>query len=350
MSQSILPDKDYSALKQAAYQLSSCTEQIFQEIEQQQTLSRIIDKIRACNDLDSIFNTTATEIRNLLNADRVGVFQFDQDSNWNSGSFMAEDVCEGYPSALKAKVEDHCFGSQFALYYAQGRVQAVSDIYEAGLSDCHIKILSDFEVRANLIVPVLKNDYLWGLICVHQCGHPRRWQPSEIEFVQKISTHFAVALQLSDQFEQVRDQATLLAKIEAQEKSLQRLLSLVKISNRIRQSFDFEVICQTATHEARVTLNVSRVAIYRFNPDWSGDFLFESNELQWNPLVGVMPTIHDTHLQENQGGRYAHNESFSVPDIYEANHSPCHIELLEQFQARAYVIVPIFQRENYGDY
>ncbi len=340
------PVQRLNALQQAAYQLSSCTDQIFQQIEQHQTLTRIIDKIRSSLDLDIIFKTTATEIRQLLNADRVGVFRFTPGSGWDEGEFVSEDVDAEFPSAMAAKVYDHCFGSQFAVYYTQGRVQAVADIYEAGLSDCHVQILEQFQVRANLIVPVLKGDELWGLLCIHQCSAPRRWQLAEIEFVRKIADYFAVALQQAEHLEQIKHQATLLAQVSAQEKSLIRQKALVKITSRIRQSLDFAVICQTATEEVLQLLEADRVTIYRFNADWSGDFLFESVSVDWQPLVGVCPTIEDTHLMETQGGRYAANETFAIADIYTAGHSDCHVALLEEFQAKAYAIAPIFQGDR----
>jgi hypothetical protein len=66
--------------------------------------------------------------------------------------------------------------------------------------------------------------------------------------------------------------------------------------------------------------------------------------------VGTLPIIEDTHLQETKGGRYANNENFAVDDIYQVGHADCHIQLLEQFQAKAYVIVPLFQGQKSGDY
>ncbi len=340
------PDGQFTALRQAAYQLVSCTDQLFKQLEQEQILTSIIDRLRSPLDLDTLFKITATEIRQLLNADRVGVFQFTPGTGWDAGEFVAEDVASEFTSALAAKVFDHCFGSQFAVYYTQGRVQAVADIYNAELSDCHIQILEQFQVRANLIIPVLKGTELWGLLCIHQCSNVRRWQLSEIEFVKKIAVHFAIALQQADYLEQIKSQATLLAQAAAQEKALTRQKALVKIANQIRQSLQLEATCQTATEEIRHLLAVDRVTIYRFNSDWSGDFLFESVAEDWKPLVGVSPTIEDTHLMETQGGRYAANETFAVADIYAAGHSDCHVALLEQFQAQAYAIAPIFEGDR----
>ena len=340
-------NRQFNTLQHAAYQLASCTDQLFKQIEQQQTLNNIIDRIRSFLDLDIILKTTAKEIRQLLNADRVGVFRFTPGSGWDDGEFVAEDVAPEFPSAMGAKVYDHCFGSQFAVYYTQGRIQAVTDIYKEELSDCHIQILERFQVRANLIVPVLKGEELWGLLCIHQCSNPRRWQLSEIEFIQKISGHFAIALQQSDYLKQLQEQATLRVQAQAQEKALIRQKALLKITNRIRQSFEWEIICKVATEEVRQLLELDRVTICRFNSDWSGEFIFESIANGCQQLVGVSPTIEDIYLMETQGGRYANNKTFAIPDIDIAGYLDCHhMTFLEQFQARAYAIAPIFQNNK----
>ena len=121
-------------------------------IERFQALTSVISRIRESLDLETIFKTTVTEVRQLLQADRVAVFRFDPTQDW-AGEFVSEDVAPEFDSALTAAVYDHCFGGQFAEQYSVGRIQAVADIYEAGLSECHVQILGQFQVRANLVVP-----------------------------------------------------------------------------------------------------------------------------------------------------------------------------------------------------
>ncbi len=51
----------------------------------------------------------------------------------------------------------------------------------------------------------------------------------------------------------------------------------------------------------------------------------------------------DTYFQDTQGGAYNRGASFlCVSDIYSAGFEGCYIELLERFQAKAYITVPIF--------
>ncbi|MDC0834184.1 PAS domain-containing protein [Geitlerinema sp. CS-897] len=175
-------------------------------LSRQTALSNVIANIRATLDLEEIFRTTTREVRQLLDADRVGIFRWFSESSNQDGEFIAEDVASGYDSALAARVRDYCFGGEFARDYVRGRVQAVTDIYDAGLSDCHIDILSRFQVRANLVVPLNKNDELWGLLCVHQCRAPRAWSESDVEFARQIALHLDVAIQQAEMLDRLRQQ------------------------------------------------------------------------------------------------------------------------------------------------
>jgi len=191
------------------------TLELQQLAEQQNALAEVIRKIRSSLDIETIFQLAATEVRQLLNADRVGVFCFYPNTGYDDGEFVSESVVAPYDSALKIKVHDHCFGDQFAAHYYEGKIQAVADIHNAGLSQCHIDVLSRFQIRANLIVPILKGESLWGLLCIHQCAAPRKWQGTEIEFVSQIATQLGVALQQAELLERSRQQAIELATINS---------------------------------------------------------------------------------------------------------------------------------------
>jgi PAS domain S-box-containing protein len=143
--------------------------------------------------------------------------------------------------------------------------------------------------------------------------------------------------------------------------------AIARSIDRIRQSLDIDTIFKTTTYELRQTLKCDRVGIYRFNPDWSGQFVAESMAPGWISLMPKPDNLNlqnnlvedtrctvktlqasgepvlDTYLQKNQGGMYARGVPYRlIEDIYSAGLSPCYLELLKQFQARAYVIFPIF--------
>nr|WP_254446659.1 GAF domain-containing protein [Dolichospermum sp. UHCC 0259] len=324
--------------------------------EQQKALSRVIARIRESCDIDIIFTVTVNEVRQLLNADRVGVFRFNPELG-GDGEFIYEDVDRQWVSALSTQVKNYCFTQ----LYENGKIQVISDIYQDISNDRYVKILEKFQVRANIAVPLIKGKDLWGLLCIHQCSEPRQWQQAEVEFVQLITEHLGVALQQADYIEQVKFQSAQLAQAKAREKSAECQKTIAKTVEKIRQSLDLEIIFRTTTEELRQLLDVDRAAIYRFNPDWSGEFVFESVAEGWvnlmqeqlqRPELGdkisecklkdlVEPPT-DTYLQDTSGGRFAKGEVYRVcNDIYDCGFTDCYIKVLESYEAKAYVIVAI---------
>ncbi|MEH2434219.1 MAG: GAF domain-containing protein [Nostoc sp.] len=334
--------------------------------EQQKTLSGVIARIRESLDIENIFKITVTEVRQILKTDRIGVFRFYPDLAWE-GEFIYEDVATEWDSALATKLRDHCFSEEFIGLYQQGRIRAIPDIYQVNASDCYIQILERFQVRASIIAPLIKGKDLWGLLCIHQCSSPRQWEASEIEFVQLIAGHLGVALQQADYLEQVKLQSAELAQAKAREKAAQWQKTIAITIEKIRQSLDLENIFHTTTGELRHLLNADRVAIYRFNPDWSGEFVFESVAEGWISLIDeqfqrpevsenvsecsakdlAKPPVADTYLQDTEGGSFSRCEVYRVcKDIYNSGFSNCYIKILEIYQARAYAIIAIYHGQK----
>jgi methyl-accepting chemotaxis protein PixJ len=317
------------------------SDRLRQQTEADRTISQIIERIRQSSDLDTIFKTTVREVRRLMGADRVGVFQFYPDAGYDDGEFVAEDVQSGYPSAVAAKIHDHCFGSQYAAQYASGRIQAVADIYNANFSDCHISVLSQFEVRANLIVPLLQNNQLWGLLCVHQCSAPREWQDEDLELAKRIATQFTIALQQAQTVAQLRQQSEKAVEAQSRDRAV------LQIIERIRQSLDLDNIFKTTVREIRRLLEADRVGVFQFYPDAGyDDGEFVAEDVQSGYPSAVAAKIHDHCFGSQYADKYADGRIQAVADIHNAGLSDCHISVLSQFGVRANLIVPLLQNNQ----
>ena len=319
-------------------------------------LQEVSDEIRQTLDTDKVFQVAVDKVQALLQVDRVAIFQLDPEAGYADGVFVAEKVRPVFYSAVAARVQDDCFGENYSSKYQLGRVFAVSDIYSAGLSECHIQIYERFQVRATLVVPVLQDKTLWGLLCIHQCSRPREWQEAEIEFVQKLANHLSIALKQAALYEESQKKSQLLEvalqRVEAQKKQEEwKAQCEHKISNiiqHIRQSLDIEDIFRAATQDVRESLGCDRVVVYQFFPDWSGEFLVEATAPNLTPLSESKVPMYwkDTYLQETQGGKYRDDDTTAVNDIYQQAYTDCHLEILEWFQIRAYMVVPVFLGET----
>ncbi len=330
-----------------------------QTAEREQLVRMVTERIRQSLNLDHIFTTTVTEVRRVLATNRVILFRLSSDEH---GYVVQESVDAGWQSIIGQDIDDPCLRSQYVDFYAEGRVRAIVDIEDGSIQPCHADFLRQFQVRANLVVPIIQPGGLWGLLIAHHCAGKRQWTEDEIRLLKQLADQVAIAIQQANLYRQAqlelaerqRAEATLQQlnqeleqRVQRRTQSLQqqaeqeRLLRLI-IQN-IHHSLDLEEILTTVLNETRQTLQVDRVAIYQFAPDWSGSFVAESVAEGWVPLVeeGVQTPWEDTYLQETQGGRYRQNETFAVNDIHTVGHTLCHVEILERFQVRAYVIAPI---------
>jgi methyl-accepting chemotaxis protein PixJ len=116
------------------------------------------------------------------------------------------------------------------------------------------------------------------------------------------------------------------------------------IDRAIEDSQSLDELLRRLCQELRLQLSADRVAIYRFNFDWTGEFITESMAPGWMALVGN--TFRDTYFESTQGNRYNTKDVYQCEDIYRGGLSACHVQLIERFQGRAYMIAPVFQGDR----
>ncbi|MDY6940632.1 MAG: diguanylate cyclase [Cyanobacteriota bacterium] len=201
-------------------------ETLRQQAEQERFLSRITQHILQSLDLRDILNTAVGSIREFLQCDRVAIYQF---QSQNRGKVVAEAAIDPWKKMLGTEIQDTCLTQKHFHAYQQGRISAIADIQNAHLSPCYVERLSEWDVRANLVVSILQGNKLWGLLVAQQCSEPRHWQRSEIKFVSQLTAQVGIAIQQSQLYEQ----------LQQANQELQRLVTidgLTEIANR--RAFD----------------------------------------------------------------------------------------------------------------
>lgn len=218
--------------------------QLQQSQERERIVTQIAQQVRRSLNLDEVLNTTVTEVRQFLNTDRALIFRLHPDG---SGTVVSESVLAECPSILAMNIHDPCFCASYIELYRQGLVTSKTDIYNVEINPCHIELLSRFQVRANLVVPILQGSQLWGLLIAHNCKAPREWQSLEVELLLQLATQVGIAIQQSELYQQVQSE---LAERKKAQLELQEALHRAEAANHAKSSF-----LANMSHELRTPLN-----------------------------------------------------------------------------------------------
>jgi PAS domain S-box-containing protein len=187
-------------------------EALTQQNQRSQLFADITLKIRQSLQLNEILRTTVGEVQTLLHSERVVIFQLQEDG---SGTIVQEATAPDFPAILGQNIHDPCFTQDYQSKYRQGRVSAITDIEQADLHPCHVELLRCFNVRANLVVPILQREQLWGLLIVHQCSGPRQWADFETNLLRQLANQIGIALAQAQLLEHEVQQRQELARSNA---------------------------------------------------------------------------------------------------------------------------------------
>jgi twitching motility protein PilJ len=224
-----------------------------------QLLSKISVGVRGTLSTEEILDAAVIHTRESIKADRVIVYRFDE--NW-VGKVIAESVGEEFPVAMGAEIDDPCFAKDYVEKYQAGRVAAIENIYEAGLTECYLAQLEPFAVKANLVAPILLNNKLYGLLIAHQCDAPRKWQNSEINLFRQVAVPIGFALEQALLLEKVDK-----ARLAAENMSLEQRQQKESLEQQLMQLvMDVEDACKgDLTVHAEVTAGEIGIVADFFN-------------------------------------------------------------------------------------
>lgn len=153
-------------------------------------LKSVLNRLHNTLERDHLVGQITRDMQQQLEVDRVLLYYFYR--QWE-GQVTFEALSAPAWSILGSTGPDECFNGEYAALYLKGRVRAISDIETAAIATCHRDFLRTLNVRANLVVPVLTPQGLWGLLVAHQCQSVRSWLDGDIGMMQQAANSLANA-------------------------------------------------------------------------------------------------------------------------------------------------------------
>ncbi|XHX76873.1 MAG: PAS domain S-box protein [Stenomitos frigidus ULC029] len=225
-------------------------EALRQQAERERLMSAIAQRIRNSLDLEETLNTTVSEVRQFLKADRVVLFVVEQG---NGRRVTAESVDTCWRSMIGLNVQEN-WVQQRQQEYEQGKNFVLANVQDLNSTDAFRAFLEAWQVKAALVVPILRGNSLWGVLVAHQCSTERHWEAFEVGLLEQLATQVAIAIQQSELYCQVQQLNTALeAQVHDRTAQLQQALrfeaTLKRITDSVRDSLDENRILQTAVQE-----------------------------------------------------------------------------------------------------
>ncbi|WOD37661.1 methyl-accepting chemotaxis protein [Nodosilinea sp. E11] len=180
-------------------------------------------------DLLPIYDRLVTEVRDILESDRVVIYQFNPD--W-SGQIVAESVAAMLSSAYDQQLGDPCIPTETLDKYRSAGMLLEDNVATATFHPEHLALLQSLEVKSILGVPVLSRGKLYGLLITHHCQAVHPWQEVEVDFLQQIGLQLGLVIERVQLIEQTRSLAEEQRQIKEglQRSALQLLMDVDPVS------------------------------------------------------------------------------------------------------------------------
>ena len=203
----LLPDYNLLVLRDVSDSQLQAAAELDLYYQRVELFAEVTLKIRQSLQLQEILQTTVTEVQRILAADRVLIYQVFANG---TGMPIKEAVLPDFKPILGVKFPEEVFPEDYRQLYTKGRVRAIANVHapDAGLAECLIEFMDEWQIRSKLVVPILQNfksptagEHLWGLLIAHQCQTTKEWTEFEQELMQQLADQIGIALSQAELLE-----------------------------------------------------------------------------------------------------------------------------------------------------
>jgi signal transduction histidine kinase/FixJ family two-component response regulator len=240
--------------------------QIDRQHQQRELFLNVALQISHLIELPQILQTAVDGARELLGCDRTIIYQLLPDLN---GIIVAENVLPQWSKSLGSRIEDNCLQGDQSIQmekYLRGHKMVIADIEAASLTDCHVQMLQQFQVKAVLAVPILflvppaTEPSVWGLLIAHHCQAVHEWQVDELNLLDELSIQMAIGIQQADLVTSLKATVASQRVVEDQlrdqvEASERTNVSLARTSNLLqKRNQELDDFSHIASHDLQAPL------------------------------------------------------------------------------------------------
>lgn len=167
-------------------QVQLVTQALQKQIQRECLFRSIAQRLTQSLTLEDILNPSVKEIREFLQVDHVEAYH-------KNGNLTVKSVAEEGTSLFSSSLKESGWEMEFVKEFETGRLVAISDIQQEGVSACVVKHLRQLNIKAALMAPILIRGEWWGLLeATH--SDSKDWEVEMVELLVDVANLMAIAI------------------------------------------------------------------------------------------------------------------------------------------------------------
>lgn len=219
------------------------------QAEREIAIRKILENMRSSLDINKTLSYICDELARLYKVQRATIIEYPDRKNWSKvivrREYKSSDIIKGalnnatfnwnigqaLDDALKANNDQECL--------------ILDNIQESNMPEFFKKNYEAMGQKSMLVMPIKKNNVIWGLIALSEYNHYRHWTEDEVNMLRTISNQIYLALTQSELYLAVQKNANT-------ERVLRKMISS-SVNN-----FDLKEIINSIVTETGQLFNADR--------------------------------------------------------------------------------------------